>query len=158
MKALIKYAMFVFVLSFIMSFESIHDDASALYIMALKQHLSKIEKEVTSQSERRELANKTIFLINECGIELPKEIGSHKLQELGDSASVFISNDMGLHAIKLNPVEVNKGNIIIILSDYIVTKSNREVKFAYGGGIKYMFNYNYKRQNYTIVRTQSISF
>jgi hypothetical protein len=157
MKTLTIYTVFVFSLVFIGSFKGVNDDTSKLYIMALKEHILRTEKNI-SQSEKREFAVKPIFLINECGIALPKELGSHKLQELGDSASVFIGDNGGLHAIKLNPVGVDQGDIIVNLSDYIVTKGNKEAKFSYGGGREYVFSYDSKSKHYKIVRTKTISF
>jgi hypothetical protein len=136
----------------------VHDDTSKLYVLALKEHMSRTEKTITAQSDRKELPLKPIFVINDCGVELPKELGGHKIQELGDSASIFIVDKGSLHAIKLNPVGVDRGNVVIILSDYIVTKDNKEARFAYGGGRKYVFAYNGQKQRYAIVRTEPISF
>jgi hypothetical protein len=158
MKALIKYIVCVSIMMTTMSFRSSYDDTSKIYIMALKEHISRIEKIILSQSEKKEFTHAPIFLINECGIQLPEELGSHRLQELGDSAGAFISDSNALHAIKLNPVSVDRGDIVVILSDYIVTKVKKETKFAYGGGREYVFNYDSKRQFYRIIRTKPISF
>lgn len=158
MKTLIKGTVFAFTFLVIMSFKDVRDDTPELYIKALKEHILRTEKGITSRSERKEFAYKTIFLINECSVELPKSLDSHKLQELGDSASMFISENNGLHAIKLNPVGVDRGDIVIILSDYIVTKDDKEAKFSYAGGMEYVFNFSFKSQHYKIVRQRKLSF
>ena len=156
MKALIRYAAFLFGLPVVISFKQ--DDTYKLYIIALRDHVLREEKGIASQSDKKEFASAPIFIINDCGIELPKELGSHKLQELGDSASIFVNSASGLHAIKLNPISVDRGRVVIVLSDYIITKDNREAKFAYGGGREYVFNYDAKSQRYVIVQTKAISF
>jgi hypothetical protein len=156
MKALTGYVVFLFGLPLVISFT--HDDTSKLYIIALREHVLREEKGITSESERKEFASAPIFIINDCGIELPKELGSHKLQELGDSASMFVNNASGLHAIKLNPISIDRGKAVVILSDYVVTKGIKEARFAYGGGREYVFSYDAKSQQYAIVQTKAISF
>ena len=50
--------------------------------------------------------------------------------------------EKSFHAIKLNSISVKKGNILIALSDYIVSKDDSEAKFTYTGGMQYVHSYN----------------
>jgi hypothetical protein len=158
MKSIIKYTLFVWPLLFMMSFQKKSEDTSKVYLMALKEHVSRTEKNIGSLAERNEFAAKTIFVINDGGIELPEKLGSHKLQEMGDSAFSLLKDSVGLHVIKLNPIGVFQGSILVVLSDYVITKRNGEATLSYAGGVEYTFNYNSQSRHYVIVREKSISF
>lgn len=158
MKNLFKTTYLLFCVLCVMSF-SADDETSHLYIMALNKHLINIEKKIESQKEKKEFAYSTVFILNSCSAELPTKLNNHPIQVLADSSNNFISdNNLGLHIVKLNPIKVDGGNIVIILNDYITTKGSEKVMLSYVRSVKYTFNYYAPSRSYKIVRTQIISF
>ena len=129
------------------SFKS-QDDTGMLYITALKKHLS--VNNLDSKS--------TIFLINEDIVDLPANINGSPIQLVGDSALSLLKNEPSFHAVKLHSIRIKNGNIIIPLSDYIVTKGSEGAIFSYGGGKEYIFSYSSSTIKYNIIQTKVISY
>jgi hypothetical protein len=156
MKNSIKYKSIILFFLPIMSFNIAQDDTPKLYVMALRAHLLNVQRNIQNQIESKEYAGKTIFLINDCGVELPMKLDMHELQSLRDSSKISIGER--ILAIKLNPITVDRGHIVIVLSDYLVSKDGDEAKLSYAGGAKYIFAYNLESRNYKIVHRMALSF
>lgn len=137
------------------SFSGQDDDTGNLYKMALKKHI------IASQDSRKEktaTAKDTVFVMNAEIVELPVQIEGHLIITLGDSALSFLQDKPSLHAIQINPIRVNKGNIVIPLNDYVVSQGTQGANFSFVGGKEYVISYNSSTKQYTIIQTKVMSF
>ena len=149
----------IFLITFgISSFTNSQDDTLQLYLTSIKLHLSVIEKSIQNQPEKKEYTRKEIYILNESGVELPAKIDNHTIIEVGDSMGTFIKYDETLHAIKLHPIVIENGEIVITISDFIISKRNNETMFSYSGGIQYYFAYNKVTKKYIKLKSKTISF
>ena len=97
-----RYTILAFILIPCLAFRNFEDNLPQLYITALKDHISRIEKSIISQSEKEKFNSQPIFIINEHLVPMPGNMGKHQIQELGDSAHVFAREKNSFLAIKLN--------------------------------------------------------
>jgi len=122
------------------------DDTHKLIEMALKAHVSKFAP------------NEPIYLMSDNVGVLPPKVGSHTVQLLGDSASKYLGGESSIHGIKINPLKIDKGKIIITLTDYIIRKGDDGAYFSFGGGKEYVFSYIDSARNYKLVATKVVSY
>lgn len=153
------HTLFILILPFLIFFKvASHDDTIELYKKAISLHTLAVEKGM-SQEQRNKFAHKTIFIIDDCGIEIPAEISSHKLQVLDDSVTSILKGEGGsIVAIKLNPIKINHGDVVIVLNDYVVKDDHGVTKFSYAGGREYIFSYDNKGNKYMLKAAKGISY
>ena len=121
-----------------MSF-SFNNDNKLLYKQALTSHISNLKAD-------------TVFVLKCFDIELPKHIGSCIVIDITENANSFLSNSPSLYAIKLMPIEINKGNVEITLIDYILRKNNAEIEMSNTGGIIYRYKYEIQTKKYKLLK------
>ena len=99
-----KHSIRIIILSIIIMSFSFNNDNKLLYKQALTSHISNLKAD-------------TVFVLKCFDIELPKHIGSCIVIDITENANSFLSNSPSLYAIKLMPIEINKGNVEITLID-----------------------------------------
>ncbi len=157
MKILIKHTIVSFVTLILCASWQNGDDTNSVYSLVLKTYVSELEGLNRSVGAEKTRANETIYIINDAKVELPDKIGMHKIQDLGDSARKFVSEDRGLAAITLLPIKVDKGNIMIVISEYVVTFDGKLLRFGLAGGIAYRIGYDSKAKQYKITRKWNLN-
>ncbi|MET3878843.1 hypothetical protein [Chitinophaga sp. OAE865] len=150
MKSIVIILSTVFIL-----FNAQDDDTGKLYVMALKKHIIASEGRIKGKAV---VAKDTIFVMNADIVELPEQLDGRHIVTLGDSAVTFLKGRPSLHAIQINPIRVNKGNLVISLNDYVVSQGTQGANFSFGGGKEYVISFNNSTKQYAIIQTKVISF
>lgn len=120
------------------SFKSSTDN-SLLYKQSLLNHLSKAKTD-------------TVYILKCFDIELPTQIGKFTIVDISENTNSFLKGKPSLYAIKLMPVEMNKGVTEITLVDYIIKIKTGEVVMSNTGSEVYSFKYESKSRKYTLLK------
>ncbi len=127
-----KILIIVVVLSIIMSFK-LDSDNSLLYQQSLLNHLSKVKTD-------------TIYIFKCFDIDLPYAVEGHYIVDISENTSSFLDGKSSLYAIKLMPIQVNKGIVEITLVDYMLINNLGEIQMSNTGSVS--FSYKYKNNKY----------
>lgn len=114
----------------IMSFNPISDN-TLLYQQSLLNHLSIIKAD-------------TVYVLKCFDIELPSKIGKHTIIDVSGDTRSYLANNSSLYAIKLMPIEINKGAVEITFIDYVLKIDAGEIVMSNAGSV--VFSYKYERQ------------
>jgi hypothetical protein len=122
-----------------MSFRFNNDNA-LLYQQSLLDHISKEDID-------------TVYVLKCFDIELPSKIGKHIIVDISENTGSFLHSNPSLSAIKLMPVEMNKGIIEIALIDYVI-KNNRagELIMSNTGSVVYSYKYERSTKKYILLK------
>ncbi len=122
----------------VMSFR-LNNDSKLLYHQALLTHVSNLKTD-------------TIYVLKCFDIELPSKIGKHIIVDLSENINFFMGNSTSLYAIKLMPIELNKGNVEITLIDYILKSNNDEIAMNNTGNVIYSYKYETQTGKYKLLK------
>ncbi len=111
----------VVLLVLIMSFK-LKSDNTLLYQQSLLSHLSNLKSD-------------TVYILKCFDIELPSKIGKYTIVDLSENTSIFLNGKSSLYAIKLMPIEMNKGAIEITFIDYVLKSNAGEVVMGNTGSV-----------------------
>ncbi|HMO31356.1 MAG TPA: hypothetical protein PKE07_00020 [Lacibacter sp.] len=128
----------IFLSVVVMSFKS-NKDNTMLYQQSLLLHLSNIKAD-------------TIYILKCFDTELPSKIGKHTILDISENTSSFLNGKSSLYAIKLMPVEMNKGTVEIVLVDYVIRDNAGEVMMSNAGSIVYSYRYESKSSKYKLIK------
>jgi hypothetical protein len=121
-----------------MSFKS-NTDNTLLYKQSLLNHLSKIKTD-------------TVYILKCFDIELPSKVGKYNIVDISENTNSFLKDKPSLYAIKLMPVEMNRGIIEITLIDYILKLKTDEILMSNTGSEIYSYKYESKSRKYTLLK------
>ena len=134
-----KNIFFIFGLTtLVMSFR-LNNDSKLLYHQALLTHVSNLKTD-------------TIYVLKCFDIELPSKIGKHIIVDISENINFFMGNSTSLYAIKLMPIELNKGNVEITLIDYILKSNNDEIAMNNTGNVIYSYKYENETGKYKLLK------
>lgn len=128
----------IFLSVVVMSFK-VNKDNTVLYQKSLVLHLSNIKAD-------------TVYILKCFDTELPSKIGKHTIVDISENTSSFLNGKSSLNAIKLMPVEMNKGTVEIVLVDYVIRDNAGEVIMSNAGSVIYSYKYESKSSKYTLIK------
>ncbi|MEO6638381.1 MAG: hypothetical protein ABIN25_08895 [Ginsengibacter sp.] len=134
-----KNTIAVVVLSVLVMSFKINKDNTLLYQQSLLRHLSNIKTD-------------TVYILKCFDIELPSKIGKHTIVDISENTSTFLNGKSSLYAIKLMPVEMNRGTVEIVLIDYVIKGNAGEVIMSNTGSVVYSYKYESKSNKYTLLK------
>lgn len=134
MRILIAIIVIVGAMSFTDSSES-----SQLYKQSLLLHFEKLKPD-------------TIFLLKCFDIEIPSRINGIEIVDISKSTREFLKGKDDLYAVKLMPIELNKGNIQISIIDYIIREKDGELTFSNAGGKIFTYKYEPNSKLYKLIK------
>lgn len=116
------------------------NDNKLLYQQALTNHISNLKAD-------------TVFVLKCFDIELPSKIGKCIIVDISENVSSFLNNSPSLYAIKLMPIEVNKGSVEITLIDYLLKNNAGEIAMTNTGSVIYSYKYESQTKKYKLLKT-----
>jgi hypothetical protein len=122
----------------IMSFK-LNSDNTLLYQQSLLSHLSNVKTD-------------TVYILKCFDIELPPKIGKYTIVDISGNTSAFLNGKSSLYAIKLMPVEMNKGAVEIILIDYVLKSNAGEVVMGNTGSVVFSYKYQGQSKKYKLLK------
>lgn len=128
----------VFLSAFVMSFR-LNNDTALLYQQSLLDHLF---------NEKTD----TVYILKCFDIELPSKIGKHTIVDINENTSAFLNGKSSLYAIKLMPIEINKGIVEIVLIDYVIKSKAGEVIMSNAGSEVYSYKYESRGNKYKLLK------
>lgn len=121
-----------------MSFR-LNNDTALLYQRSLLNHLS---------NEKTD----TVYILKCFDVELPSKIGKHTIVDISENTSTFLNVKSSLHAIKIMPVEINKGIVEITLIDYVIKSNAGDVIMSNAGSVVYRYIYESRVNKYKLLK------
>ena len=85
-------------------------------------------------------------------------MGDHVVQPIGDSLRKYVSQFHGISYIRLNPIRLDKGSIIAVLSDFYAIAEGEKTKATLNGGVAYKFKYGGSNKRYRLLKSWSMDF
>lgn len=134
-----KNTIAVIILSVVVMSFKVNKDNTVLYQKSLMLHLSNIKAD-------------TVYILKCFDTELPSKIGKHTIVDISENTSSFLNGKSSLYAIKLMPVEMNKGTVEIVLVDYVIRDNAGEVIMSNAGSVIYSYKYESKNSKYTLIK------
>ena len=122
----------------IMSFNPISDN-SLLYQQSLLNHLSIIKAD-------------TVYVLKCFDIELPSKIGKYTIIDVSGDTRSYLANNSSLYAIKLMPIEMNKGAVEITFIDYVLKIDAGEIVMSNAGGVVFSYKYESQTKKYKLLK------
>jgi hypothetical protein len=114
------------------------DETSTLYQQSLCDHLSTLNVD-------------TVFILKCFDIKLPSRVKNYYIVDISESPETFLKNKSDLYAIKILPIEINKGNIKIGLIDYILREEKEEVIMSYTSSENFIYKYDNRIKRYKLI-------
>lgn len=134
MKKIFFYCCMLVLSLMILSFRSECDNED-LYKKSIILHLSQTD---------------TIFILRSQDIEIPAKIGNSEIIIVDDNAKSLLQNRESIYAIKLMPIEINKGNIEIIIVDFLIKQEKGSIALNNVGNE--IFVYKYLKNKYKLIK------
>jgi hypothetical protein len=122
----------------IMSFNPKNDN-TLLYQQSLLNHLSDVKTD-------------TVYILKCFDIELPSKIGKYTIVDVSGDIRSFLVNNSSLYAIKLMPIEINKGAVEITLIDYILKIDAGEIVMSNAGSAVFSYKYESQTKKYRLLK------
>lgn len=122
----------------IMSFNPISDN-TLLYQQSLLNHLSIIKAD-------------TVYVLKCFDIELPSKIGKHTIIDVSGDTRSYLANNSSLYAIKLMPIEMNKGAVEITFIDYVLKIDAGEIVMSNAGSVVFSYKYESQTKKYKLLK------
>lgn len=121
-----------------MSFKLYNDNAT-LYQRTLLNHFTCLKTD-------------TIYILKYFDIDLPSKIGKCIVVDVSENTSSFINANSSLYAVKLMPIEMNKGVAEITLIDYVLRKSGDEVIMSNTSSVVFSYKYDSQSKEYRLLK------
>ena len=129
---------FILLSILIMSLKS-NNDSYLLCQQALLNHLSNLNTD-------------TVYVLKCFDIELPSKIGKYTVIDISENTSSFLKEKSSLCAIKLLPIEINKGNIEITLIDYVLECNDGKILMSNAGSVIYCYKFESQTRKYKLLK------
>jgi hypothetical protein len=113
-------------------------ETEKLYTQSLIYHLSSINLD-------------TVYVFKDFEINLPKKVKKIAIVEI-ENFSEFVKEKESFYAIKILPIEVNKGCVDVKLVDYFVEFKEGDINLSNIGGESFTFCYNNKLKKHQLTK------
>lgn len=134
MNLILKFILSALPISFV---KLTDNDAALLYKQSLEYHLVDIRAD-------------TVRVLTCSNIELPRTVGKHEIIQNEEAANLF-GNRKSIRAVKLMPIEVDKGNLVIVLVDYAMNKTSNGVRLHNEGSELFKYSYDARSKKYKLL-------
>lgn len=131
---------YLLIISFIpifMSFTSDEENMN-LYKQSLQFHYSDVDTD-------------TAYIIKCFDIELPQRIGKIVIVYIDNNAINILKDHNSLYVVKVMPLQVNKGDIEVVLVDFVLEETNGEVFMSNTGSEVFTYRYSKKEKKYKLI-------
>jgi hypothetical protein len=139
-----KYLLFLTISIINMPIEN-SDETSTLYQQSLYAHLSTLDID-------------TVFILKCFDIKLPSRVKHYHIIDISENPKIFLKTKSDLYAIKILPIEIDKGNIKIGLIDYILREDEGEIMMGYASSESFIYKYNSKSKQYKLIKREKHTF
>ena len=128
-----------------------------MYERCLRIYLDKSSKKLANDEARSRWDTTSIYLIDDF-IDLPPNINRHNIVSIGSNNidSIALANDSDFHAIKLEPIEIAGGDILIGLLEYRVTGVKGNIRLVNNGSLIFRFSYERMKKVYILKAINSV--
>jgi len=140
-----KKVVLIFGLSILFISFKINNDSELLYEQALLNHYSNHKTD-------------KIYVLKCSDIELKSKVGKHTIVDISDNIKSYCGKDSSLYAIKLLPIESNKGNFEITIIDYLIKIHAGEITMSNAGSVIYRYKYEGSKNRYKMIKKIKYTF
>ncbi|NCI50652.1 hypothetical protein GWC95_12005 [Sediminibacterium roseum] len=89
---------------------------------------------------------------------MPSKVGRFQIVDFENSKSNLVKDKGAIHAIKIMPMEINKGVIEITLVDFLISDEKGERILVNSGSQTFSYKYNSANKQYVLINKTRHSF